>query len=336
MDDFNPLVSIIIPVYNGSNYMKEAIDSALAQTYNNIEVIVVNDGSTDNTDEIAHSYGDKIRYFEKENGGVATALNLAIQNAKGEYISWLSHDDVYFENKIEAQIKELEKLKDKNTILYSNYICINEKSQYLKSVQIQNDFNKDKLENTLYPVMFGLISGCTLLIPKICFDKVGYFDTSLRTTQDNALWYKMIQKFNLHFVNYELIKERIHAEQGSRIECTHPTERTQLWRNIIETISNDEIDKMYNSRMEFWLEISKHFRLHSLNELQIKVLRKIVCITPKKTNTLITTFIKIKRDGLRKFIKDIGLFARLVLSCAILIVKPLINKLFDIIFKLFK
>ena len=61
-----PLVSIIIPVYNGSNFMREAIDSALAQTYPNIEIIVVNDGSTDNTREIALSYGDKIRYFEKE------------------------------------------------------------------------------------------------------------------------------------------------------------------------------------------------------------------------------------------------------------------------------
>ena len=81
---FHPLVSIVIPVYNGANYMREAIDSALAQTYKNIEVIVVNDGSTDNTDEIAKSYGDKIRYFKKENGGVATALNLGIREMRGE------------------------------------------------------------------------------------------------------------------------------------------------------------------------------------------------------------------------------------------------------------
>ena len=84
-EEFNPLVSIVIPVYNGAEYMREAIDSALAQTYKNIEVIVVNDGSKDNTDEIARSYGEKIRYFKKENGGVSTALNLAIQNMQGEY-----------------------------------------------------------------------------------------------------------------------------------------------------------------------------------------------------------------------------------------------------------
>ena len=89
-----PMVSIIIPVYNGANYLREAIDSALAQTYSNFEVIVVNDGSNDGgeTDRIATSYGEKIRYFRKENGGVASALNMGIKHMKGDYFSWLSHD----------------------------------------------------------------------------------------------------------------------------------------------------------------------------------------------------------------------------------------------------
>ena len=93
---FHPLVSIVIPVYNGSNFVREAIDSALAQTYDNVEIIVVNDGSTDEgkTREIALSYGDKIRYFEKPNGGVSSALNMGISNMQGQYFSWLSHDDM--------------------------------------------------------------------------------------------------------------------------------------------------------------------------------------------------------------------------------------------------
>ena len=90
-----PMVSIVIPVYNGSNYLSEAIDSALNQTYPNCEVIVVNDGSEDEgkTENIALSYGSKIRYFAKKNGGAATALNLGIAEMKGEYFSWLSHDE---------------------------------------------------------------------------------------------------------------------------------------------------------------------------------------------------------------------------------------------------
>ena len=77
---FHPKVSIIIPVYNGANYLRDAINSALNQTYKNIEIIVVNDGSNDNgrTDEIALSYGNKIKYIKKKNGGVASALNVGI------------------------------------------------------------------------------------------------------------------------------------------------------------------------------------------------------------------------------------------------------------------
>lgn len=80
------LVSIVIPVYNGSNFVREAIDSALNQTYDKVEVIVVNDGSNDGgrTDKILRSYGDKITYINKENGGVSTALNVGIKQAKGK------------------------------------------------------------------------------------------------------------------------------------------------------------------------------------------------------------------------------------------------------------
>jgi glycosyltransferase involved in cell wall biosynthesis len=118
----NPLVSIVIPVYNGSNYLSEAIDSALSQTYKNIEIIVVNDGSNDNgkTRDIALSYGEKIRYFEKENGGVATALNLGIREMRGEYFSWLSHDDVYYPDKIETQVEYINKSENQYLILFSN------------------------------------------------------------------------------------------------------------------------------------------------------------------------------------------------------------------------
>jgi glycosyltransferase involved in cell wall biosynthesis len=120
-----PLVSIITPVFNGEKYLREAVDSALSQTYQNTEIIIVNDGSTDSTEEIILAYGNKVKYFKKKNGGVSTALNLAIRKSKGEYISWLSHDDVYLPKKIEDQIAEISQLVDKNTILYGNWDYIN-------------------------------------------------------------------------------------------------------------------------------------------------------------------------------------------------------------------
>jgi glycosyltransferase involved in cell wall biosynthesis len=211
---FAPIVSIVIPVYNGSKYLKEAIDSALAQTYKNIEVIVVNDGSDDEgkTEKIAMLYGNKIRYFYKENGGVSTALNLGIRKMKGEYFSWLSHDDVYYPNKIEAQIHYLRNNKDKNVVLYSDYDFIDARSKLLYKKLIKH-VEPNKFRYAL--INDWPINGCTSLIPKACFKEVSFFDEQLKTIQDYDLWFKMSKKFNFIHMPEVLIKSRFHVEQGT-------------------------------------------------------------------------------------------------------------------------
>ena len=116
---YEPKVTIIIPVYNGSNYLAQAIEAALAQTYLNCEIIVVNDGSKDDgaSEKIALSYGNKIRYYLKENGGVSSALNFSLEKMTGEWFSWLSHDDLYYPNKIEKQVAFINELLEKDKTL---------------------------------------------------------------------------------------------------------------------------------------------------------------------------------------------------------------------------
>jgi len=213
-----PLVSIIIPVYNGENYLEEAIQSALNQTYPNIEVIVINDGSCDNgaTERIAQAYGDKIRYFYKENGGVATALNLGIQKMKGDYFSWLSHDDLYYPNKIEKQIQVLSSKGSMTTIIHSDYDLLNVNSQMTTRVQKSNLYSKQQLTNSVFPILQGLIHGCDLLIHKSHFERVGIFDESLRSTQDYDLWFRMFRYQKTIYVNESFVLSRIHDAQGSR------------------------------------------------------------------------------------------------------------------------
>ncbi len=256
---FNPLVSIIIPVFNGQNYLKEAIDSALAQTYDNIEIIVVNDGSTDRTEEIAKSYSKKIKYYKKNNGGVSSALNLAIEKSNGKYISWLSHDDVYYPEKIEKQINLLSELighSRENTVLLSNYSLINDKSELMFVQQFQEIHEEKKLNNPLYLLTNGLIHGCTLLLPKKIFEENNKFDESLKATQDYDLWFDVFPKYNIFFMKDVLVKSRCHQDQGSK-KIDSSKECDSLWIKMMDGISDKEKANISGSIPSFYKKIYK-------------------------------------------------------------------------------
>lgn len=216
-----PLVSIVIPVYNGANYMKEAIDSALNQTYENIEVLVINDGSKDDgeTEKIALSYGDKIRYFYKENGGVSSALNLGIREMKGEYFSWLSHDDAYFPEKVSSQMEALQRFKTKNIVCCCKSIMIDKDSNTITRAIKRKDLEKNTVidsDNVLiYLLKTESFNGCALLIPKNIFtDNDLYFDESMRYSQDLLMWYRIFLKgYSLIYTDEIGVKNRIHDKQ---------------------------------------------------------------------------------------------------------------------------
>ncbi len=208
-----PTVSIVIPVYNGSDYLREAVDSALAQTYGNVEVLVVNDGSDDGgrTEEIARYYGARIRYFHKENGGVGSALNLGIREMRGEYFSWLSHDDVYYPGKIEAQVRALPG-EPVQVVLYGDYDLIDGFSNRIGTTRI-SPVPPGRFRHALmtdYP-----INGCTALVPKRMFESVGMFAEGLPTTQDYAMWFRMARHFEFVHIPEILLMSRIHPGQGS-------------------------------------------------------------------------------------------------------------------------
>ena len=223
----NPKVSIIIPVYNGSNYLKEAIDSALNQTYANVEVIVVNDGSNDSgkTEALAKSYGDRIKYYYKENGGVASALNYGIKVMYGDYFSWLSHDDVYFPEKIQTQIDTL-KFYSYPVIFYSDFEFIDENSNFLRKKKSKS-FTKNKFRISL--ITSHKIHGCTLLIPKECFEKYGNFDEKLMTVQDYELWFRFAKQYEFICIPKVLIKSRLHKSQGSHKLNSIKVKETNLY-----------------------------------------------------------------------------------------------------------
>lgn len=220
---FYPKVTIVIPVYNGANYLGNAINCALAQTYQNVEVLVVNDGSTDNgeTERIARSYGDRIRYFYKPNGGVSSALNLGIQNMTGDYFSWLSHDDAYTSDKIADAVNALRQAgaTDGRAVAYSGGNYIDKSGEIVrpfKTFLVAGRVYSGK-ELLCYASKHGVLNGCCLLIPKAVFDECGPFDETLRYSQDALMWFQMyLQGFGLVYDGKPNVMYRLHPSQTSR------------------------------------------------------------------------------------------------------------------------
>ena len=258
-----PKVSIVIPVYNGANYLPSAIDCALRQTYGNIEIIVVNDGSTDNgaTCEIALSFGDRIRYFEKPNGGVSSALNFGISKMGGDYFSWLSHDDEYGPSKIQEQMQFLQKTGVSDKIVFTDFYFIDGASKRIGSYLV----NPANLKSSLSPVLFGFINGCTLLIPRHCFDEAGLFNEKLATTQDYDLWFRMARKFEFVHLPCMQVGYRLHPSQASN--TAHGTQRDEsdaMYLSFLKELTPAEVaaldgdERKLFIKLSLWLEAAGH------------------------------------------------------------------------------
>lgn len=259
-DNSNPLVSIVIPVYNGSNYMREAIDSALAQTYDNIEVLVINDGSSDNgaTRDIALSYGDKIRYFEKENGGVATALNLGIREMKGKFFSWLSHDDLYYPDKIEKQV-EFYKQVNPGTVIFSHEDFIDSTGTVIHK---SRGFEVDE-ERLVFRLLYErFIGGCSLLIPRIAFDDAGNFSDKYKTVQDYDMWFRMMNKgYKFKYLSITSGMSRIHENQDSnRLKQTCIDEMNSFFIDIQDWLDKDLWLNKWGNKAECYFYLARKYR----------------------------------------------------------------------------
>lgn len=260
---YQPKVSIVIPAYNASNYLSDAVDSALSQTYKNIEIIIVDDGSPDDgaTEKIALSYGDKVRYFRKENGGSSSALNYGIANMTGEWFSWLSHDDVYYPEKLQAEIDYLnsldinfndsEQLKKHIIFAAADIIDSNgkivSKSSAKKLYETDKKINSDEshLKLIAEPTQYGF-HGCSCLIHKEAFVECGVFDEKLRLVNDMDMWFRFYcNNYKIHFVARSLVKGRVHAKQVSRSIgfSYHNSEQDMFWKRSLDWLKTNHPER---------------------------------------------------------------------------------------------
>ena len=236
-----PKVSIVIPVFNGANFLGEAISSALAQTYSNFEIIVVNDGSNDHgaTECVAHSFGEKIRYFSKPNGGVASALNYGVAQMKGELFSWLSHDDIYMPHKLEVEVAEFVR-RGGNGIIYADFHAIDKNTKRLYAHRLPAGIPPNGIR--CFMTVSNALSGCTLLIPRDYLIEEKGFDESKETTQDYDLWFKIAAKHPFYHVMEDIVGVRHHAGQAtiSLQDCVQ-TEGDSLYYRFLSSLTRDEV-----------------------------------------------------------------------------------------------
>ncbi len=205
----DPKVSVIIPNYNYSQYLREAIDSVLAQTVADIEIVVVDDGSTDRSKEILDSYGERISAVYQQNQGVSAARNHGVSLSRGEFVAFLDADDAWLSTKIERQLDLFESDPDLGLVHVGVVDVDGQGTELIKHTDGREGSVAQDLLCFDASVILG--GGSGLMVPRRVFDEVGGFDTRLSTSADWDMFYQISHRYRVGFAPDVLLKYRVHG-----------------------------------------------------------------------------------------------------------------------------
>ena len=197
-----PNVSIVMPTYNGERYIEEAIESCLKQTYKNIELIIIDDGSIDNTSNIVKKIHDpRVRFItQNQNSGLALTLNKGFKYSTGDYLTWTSDDNTYEPDAIEIMVRCLEKFEDVDFI-YTNYYLVEEEGEEKKPIYV--DFPHNLLE-------CSCVGPCFMYRRKV-YEKIGNYNPKFFLAEDYDYWIRIFKsRFKMMPINKFLYRYRFH------------------------------------------------------------------------------------------------------------------------------
>lgn len=215
-----PLISIVTPTYNRSKFLPEAIDSVLGQTYDNFELLIIDDGSTDDTRVLIEAYqkDPRIRYFYQSNQGQSVARNKGIAESSGEFICFLDSDNAWLPYKLERSLLEFERFPGAH-IVYGDGIIIDELSNELGKSTMQR--YSGRITHRLLKDNF--ISMNTTMTRRQCFDEMGGFNESDRVAEDYELWLRFSTKFEFRYIPeslgfYREMEHQISSDKEQRLD----------------------------------------------------------------------------------------------------------------------
>lgn len=215
-----PKVSIIIPTFNSAHYVLDALKSVLAQSYQDFEVLIIDDGSSDNTKELLQPFvaadPDRIFYFYQDNQGLACARNTALAKARGEFIALLDADDIYLPERLAKTVAVLEDDADV-CLAHANIIKMAENGDALGVVERQKSFLSGDIFENIF-LRKAHMACPTVLFRKSCYEEFGGFDPQLARLgcEDRELWLRFAQKYKMQYVDEPLAHYRVSATSMSK------------------------------------------------------------------------------------------------------------------------
>ena len=240
----NPLISVILPTFNRGWILKEAVDSVLAQEFEDFELIVVDDGSTDNTRELLMGYSDSLRVMYQQNAGVSAARNRGIREATGGYIAFLDSDDLWLPKKLSIQTAFFKDKPDAR-------VCQTEEIWIRNGVRVNPKKRHRRDSGIIFErsVHLCLVSPSAVMIRRDLFDQVGLFDESIPACEDYDLWLRIGSRYPVYLIETPLIIKRGgHSDQLSRIPGLDRY-RIYALRKILDSgrLSNDHYKAAVNA-----------------------------------------------------------------------------------------
>ncbi|MEL6927407.1 MAG: glycosyltransferase family A protein [Cyanobacteria bacterium J06600_6] len=264
-------VSVIIPAYNGDRYLGEAIDSVLRQTYQDYEIIIVDDGSTDNTAQVAQQYGDSVRYLNQRNQGVAASRNFGLAAALGDYLAFLDQDDLFLPHKLAKQVELLDRDADLGIVNSGWQICQGDDlpeslSSEEAAVQPWQQIPDLSAANLIVwkPVFLG-----AMLFRRSWLERVGGFDTALEQTPDVDLVMRLAKiGCPAAWVEQITVIYRQHEANASKNSLLQAQELNQITANFFSQSSLTPEIKTLEAQSRYQSLIWSAWRLHETGYLK--------------------------------------------------------------------